>query len=881
MTIKVRDAAADTRSMAETRLRSDASEQGQEPGQESQGLPPAAQLALFADLTHVVTWELEFPGEGVRWHAPVTRLFGTSDEGTFWLATNPGDDGERAVRAVAGADLGEMLLAPIVESTRAGLVWENYELVQELVTPDGKSHQVLVRAIGVSDGQAQRFFGIAAEVASADRSPWVASDVAERLQLLVEHSPDGIIVHQDGILVYGNAAAARIVGMDRNLGVGKPLTAFLHPEDIAPTVARLGQLRETGDVAKGHEARIVRADGSQVTVEVASVRTTWGGKPAYQVILHDISERKRAEKAAQARVALERRYAAAVAALEEGVVVIGRDGRVCAANDSAQKMLGRRLERGRGDGIFRGDSEARLGDGRILMPQELPIAIALERGESCTNVVVGVTCDDGTEQWLSINSRPLGETSEDDGAAVVCSVSDITERKELLDRLAWEARNDPLTGLANRTGLLAALRERMAGGERTAGGERAVSGERTAGGEPKSFALFFIDLDRFKLINDSLGHAAGDEVLIAVSERLRQVIPETATASRLHGDEFVILDSDIEDTDQALQRAEDLRAVISHPLLLSTGRTLTVTPSIGVVRLEGTQRDAVGLLQDADMAMLQAKSRGRGRVAMFDTSLREEAGSRLELENDLREAVKRGELRLEYQPIASLTNGRVLGLEALVRWEHPRWGLLLPAKFVGLAEESELIATLGRWVLTQGCIQMAQWRSTYSAARDAFLALNVSPRQLDGPDLLPALEVALEASGLPPSAVVLEITESGFVSDDPHIGGMLDDLRTFGVRLAIDDFGTGYSSLSYLKRLPVSYLKIDRAFVSGLGGDDGDRRIVQAITELGHGLGLRLIAEGVENRQQRDTARQLGCDLYQGYLLARPCRPRDVPDFWN
>jgi len=383
------------------------------------------------------------------------------------------------------------------------------------------------------------------------------------------------------------------------------------------------------------------------------------------------------------------------------------------------------------------------------------------------------------------------------------------------------------------------------------------------------------------LINDSLGHAAGDEVLIAVSERLRQVIPETATARRLHGDEFVILDSDIEDTDQALQRAEDLRAVISHPLLLSTGRTLTVTPSIGVVRLEGTQRDAVGLLQDADMAMLQAKSRGRGRVAMFDTSLREEAGSRLELENDLREAVKRGELRLEYQPIASLTNGRVLGLEALVRWEHPRWGLLLPAKFVGLAEESELIATLGRWVLTQGCIQMAQWRSTYSAARDAFLALNVSPRQLDGPDLLPALEVALEASGLPPSAVVLEITESGFVSDDPHIGGMLDDLRTFGVRLAIDDFGTGYSSLSYLKRLPVSYLKIDRAFVSGLGGDDGDRRIVQAITELGHGLGLRLIAEGVENRQQRDTARQLGCDLYQGYLLARPCRPRDVPDFWN
>lgn len=866
MTLKVWPLDADTRSMAETRLRSDALSAGAEPGGDPEragGLAPAAQLALFADLTHVVTWELEFPGQGVHWHAPVTRLFGTTEEGTFWLASPPADDGERAVRAVNGAELGNLLLAPIVESTRAGLVWENYELVQEVVTPDGDSHQVLVRAVGISDGESQRFFGIAAEVTSAERSPWVAADVGERLQLLVEHSPDGIIVHQDGILVYGNAAARRIVGLDRNFGIGKPLTQFLHPEDIAPTVARLGQLRDSGDVAKGHEARIVRSDGSQIVVEVASVRTSWGGKPAYQVILHDISERKRAEKAALARLALERRYAAAVAALEEGVVVIGRDGRVCAANDSAQKMLGKRLESSRGDGIFRGNGEARLGDGRALMAQELPIALSLERGESCTNVVMGVTDDHGAEQWLSINSRPLGEPGEDDGAAVVCSFSDITERKELLDRLAWEARNDPLTGLSNRTGFLAALRERMSDPQKS------------------SFALFFIDLDRFKLINDSLGHAAGDEVLIAVSERLRQVIPHMATASRLHGDEFVILDNDIEDTDQALQRAEDLRAVISHPLLLSTGRTLTITPSIGVVRIEGTERDAVGLLQDADMAMLQAKSRGRGRVAMFDTSLRDEAGSRLELENDLREAVKRGELRLEYQPIASLSNGRVLGLEALVRWEHPRWGLLLPAKFVGLAEESELIATLGRWVLTQGCIQMAEWRSTYTGARDAFLALNVSPRQLDGPDLLPSLELALEASGLPPSAVVLEITESGFVSDDPHIGGMLDDLRTFGVRLAIDDFGTGYSSLSYLKRLPVSYLKIDRAFVSGLGGDEEDMRIVQAITELGHGLGLRLIAEGVENRQQRDSAKELGCDLYQGYLLARPCRPRDVPEFWK
>ncbi len=314
---------------------------------------------------------------------------------------------------------------------------------------------------------------------------------------------------------------------------------------------------------------------------------------------------------------------------------------------------------------------------------------------------------------------------------------------------------------------------------------------------------------------------------------------------------------------------------------LSTGRTLAVTPSIGLVRLADVEREASDVLQDADMAMLQAKTRGRGRVAIFDAGLREEVGSRLELEHDLRAAVDNGELRLEYQPLASLSNGRVLGLEALVRWEHPRRGLLLPGRFVGLAEESELIVALGQWVLEEGCAQMARWRAMYPEALDSFLAVNVSPRQLDGQQLVPALRNALDKSGLPAGALMLEITESGLVSDDGHLNGMLDELREFGVRLAIDDFGTGYSSLSHLKRLPVSHIKIDRSFVSGLGTDSEDERIVAAITELGHGLGLRVVAEGVENRQQRHVARQLGCDLYQGYLLAEPRRPRDIPAFWR
>jgi diguanylate cyclase (GGDEF)-like protein/PAS domain S-box-containing protein len=696
--------------------------------------------------------------------------------------------------------------------------------------------------------------------------PWVSSDVGERLELLVEHSPDGIIVHQDGIIVYANPAAMRFAGIQSlTEGLGKPMTLFMNPTDIAPVVARLSQLTEPGDSVKGAEVTIVRPDGVQFVVEIVSVRTSWGGKPAFQVIMRDVSERRRAEEEAQARMAIERRYAAAVAALEEGVVVIDRHGEVAAANESATRILGNRVNGGHGDAIFTGGGTARHDDGSPFAAAELPVAMGLSRHQGRTNVVIGVSDEHGNDQWLSVSSRPIDDAEDPDAGAVVCSVSDITERKHLLDRLAWEARNDPLTGLANRSGFLAAVEAALGVADSLRDG----------------LVMFFFDLDRFKLVNDSLGHAVGDEVLRAVADRLRTSMPRAVSLSRLHGDEFAALEPGVSDSDAALQRAEELRSILSRPVQLSTGRKLTVTPSIGLVRMADVGLEASEVLQDADMAMLQAKTRGRGRVAIFDAGLREEVGNRLELEHDLRAAVENGELRLEYQPLASLANGRVIGLEALVRWEHPRRGLLLPGRFVGLAEESELIIALGQWVLEAGCAQMARWRAMYPEANDSFLAVNVSPRQFDGPQLLPAVHAALDKTGLPPGALMLEITESGIVSDDVRLHGVLNELRELGVRLAIDDFGTGYSSLSYLKRLPVSYLKIDRSFVSGLGSDAEDERIVAAITDLGHGLGLRVIAEGVENRQQRHVARQLGCDLYQGYLLAEPRRPRDIPPFWR
>ena len=400
----------------------------------------------------------------------------------------------------------------------------------------------------------------------------------------------------------------------------------------------------------------------------------------------------------------------------------------------------------------------------------------------------------------------------------MCSVSDITERKHLLDRLAWEARNDPLTSLANRSGFLAAVEEAL----------------ETKDAERDGLVMFFFDLDRFKLVNDSLGHAVGDEVLRAMAQRLRTAMPRAVSLSRL--------------ARRRVRRPRDGGA--GHRRGAAPGRGAAFDPVASGAAEHGAHAD--GDTEHRARAAGRRGTRGvrgppgrrHGHAAGQDPrpwagspsstpGLREEVGSRLELEHDLRAAVENGELRLEYQPLASLANGRVLGLEALVRWEHPRRGLLLPGRFVGLAEESELIIALGQWVLEAGCAQMARWRAMYPEANDSFLAVNVSPRQFDGSQLLPAVRGALEKSGLPPGALMLEITESGIVSDDVRLHGMLDELREFGIRLAIDDFGTGYSSLSYLKRLPVSYLKIDRSFVMGLGSDTEDERIVAAITDLG------------------------------------------------
>jgi diguanylate cyclase (GGDEF)-like protein len=383
-------------------------------------------------------------------------------------------------------------------------------------------------------------------------------------------------------------------------------------------------------------------------------------------------------------------------------------------------------------------------------------------------------------------------------------------------------------------------------------------------------AVLFFDLDRFKVVNDSLGHDAGDELLVALGQRLRGVVRPGDTVARFGGDEFTVLCEDLPAAgarSHATDVAQRLLHVIEQPFLLD-GEEQYLSASIGIsLAGPGTERPEA-LLRDADAAMYRAKERGKGRWELFDEVMRATALERLEIENALHRAVDRGELRVHYQPVISLREQRCTGAEALIRWAHPERGLLTPKQFIDLAEESGLIVPVGQWVIEEACRRSRQWRAVYGPS--FVVSVNLSGRQLSNPELAENVTAALDRTGADPAGLCFEITESVLMDDVATTIGAISALKGLGVTLSIDDFGTGYSSLGYLKRFPVDAVKVDRSFIDGLGADPEDSAIVAAVVSLGHALGLTVIAEGVETERQLAELCTLGCDAAQGYLFARP-----------
>lgn len=459
---------------------------------------------------------------------------------------------------------------------------------------------------------------------------------------------------------------------------------------------------------------------------------------------------------------------------------------------------------------------------------------------------------DGCYRWMLCRGLAVWDAA---GHAIrlVGSQTDITDRKLAESRLRHEALHDSLTGLPNRLLFLDRLQQAIQRQQRT---------------EYTTFAVLFIDLDRFKHINDSLGHLIGDQLLVAAAQSLARCLRASDTIARLGGDEFAVLLDPLEHAQDAIVITERIQQLLMRPFQLGLHEVF-ISVSIGIALNNSAYQQPEDVLRDADTAMYQAKLRGKACYALFDRTMHADALTLLQLDTDLRRALERGELRLYYQPIVALPDEQLVGFEALLRWQHPTRGLLLPGAFLQLAEDTGLITAIGRWALGEACRQLASWQARMPHLPPLNISVNLAPQQLVQPDLVEQITAVLHETGLAPQQLILELVERSLL----HIndaGAILNRLHSLGVRLSLDDFGTGYSSLSYLHQLPIAKLKIDRSFISRLGGDQQHRAIVTAIIAMAQALSMDVVAEGVETAIQYELLQQMGCSYGQGWLFAYP-----------
>jgi diguanylate cyclase (GGDEF)-like protein/PAS domain S-box-containing protein len=507
--------------------------------------------------------------------------------------------------------------------------------------------------------------------------------------------------------------------------------------------------------------------------------------------------------------------------------------------------------------VFGYDPAALLGTElqRLVHPDDVRSVVralvATAKGSGSERVECRVRHADGS--WRHVESAVSARLEDPTIHGMVINTRDITERKELEDQLAHQAFHDSLTGLANR----ALFRNRI---------EHALARMRR---HRRPVGVLLLDLDGFKTVNDSLGHAFGDAFLVAVAGRLRDVLRPSDTPCRLGGDEFAVLVEDLNDGLDVTVVAERVLEALRLPFVID-GKEVVTAASIGISIAESGSRDADDLLRNADVAMYTAKGRGRNRYELFKPSMHRAMLDRLDLEADLRRAVERGEFVLNYQPTVALDTGRISGMEALVRWNSPERGLVPPGLFIPVAEDTGLIVALGAWVLEEACRQAVAWKQEFGVDAPRTMSVNLSARQLQDDGLVADVGAILERTGIRPEHVVLEITESAVMADAEAMTARLHELKALGVRLAIDDFGTGYSSMSYLCSFPIDILKIDRSFVSGVRSEPQKMGIVRTIVELGHILQLQTVAEGIELDEELQQLRALQCDLGQGYWFARP-----------
>ncbi|MFN2547917.1 MAG: EAL domain-containing protein [Myxococcales bacterium] len=644
---------------------------------------------------------------------------------------------------------------------------------------------------------------------------------------LFESAHDAVLIvdPESSVVLDANQQCAEVYGYTRAELIGMPLLQVWPALDF-------GNLPTSGNFEAQHRKR----DGSEIVVEVSAGGVEFRGRRAVWMSNRDVTERRRTVEALRAS---EERHRLLFDASPQPMWVYDRETlRFLAVNQSALEHYGYSREQFLAmtiEEIRPQEDVPRLHDRLDELAGTTEPTIWRHRKAS--NEVIDVEI---TSHELTFEARQ----------ARLVIATDVTERLRAQQKLWHAAFYDALTGLPNRSLFM----ERLGQAQARARG-------RSGGG----FAVLFLDLDRFKVVNDSMGHRAGDQLLVAIARRLDRIRRAGDTVARLGGDEFAVLVEGVTDAASSGRVADRVQRELAQPFEINAQEVFTST-SIGIALGGVADQRPEDMLRDADTAMYRAKAQGIAKHAVFDITMHDHAVAVLQLENDLRRAIDRGELRVRFQPIVALPSGRIVGFEALVRWQHRQRGMVMPAEFIPMAEETGVIGPVGRWVLLEACRQMRELQKL--GVPGLSLAVNVSGRQVLQPDLVEQIAEVLQATGLDPRALRLELTESVFVENEATAARCLNRLRQLGLKIVIDDFGTGYSSLSYLHRMPIDVLKIDMSFVQTMGIDEKNRRIVETILALGKNLGVDVIAEGVETAAQAQALQRMGCGLAQGYLFS-------------
>ena len=682
-------------------------------------------------------------------------------------------------------------------------------------------------------------------------------EAEERYRTLVEHIP--AVTYIDRIdevnsAVYISPQVEEMLGYtpEKWREDSEFLWKILHPDDKERILAEAQRTNETGDPF-GEEYRVISKSGHVVWVrdEAGLVKDREGTPIFWQGVVHDITERKRTEEALREA---EERFRRSFDDAAIGMALVGTDGRFLRTNRSLCNMLGYRevelLGKTFQDITHPDDLDADLDQVRRMLDGEIRTYQMEKRYFHKEGQVV----------WALL-SVSLVHDEEGEPLYFVSQIQDITERKVLEERLQHRAFHDYLTELPNRQLFMDRLGQAL----------------RRTGRRHKRIAVLFMDLDGFKVVNDSLGHQVGDLLLTVVAQRLRRCLRPEDTLARFGGDEFVMMIEGLDDPAQAVRVAERITEELRRPFIME-GRDLYVIASIGISLGDARTHDPDDLLREADTAMYRVKDEG-GDFRVFNPAMYKRAFSRLEVENDLRRAIEQEEFVIHYQPMVDLQTGELWGMEALVRWDHPEQGLLEPSEFVPVAEESGLVIPMGEQILRDACFRAKEWQEENPRIPSLVMSVNFSASQLSRLDLADTVERVLGETGLEGSCLILDITETVYVKVLAGNMAILDRLRGLGMRFSIDDFGAGYSSLSYLKRLPADAIKIDQSFVQGLGENVEDTAVVHMIIELAHTLGLEVIAEGVETEKQATLLKEMGCDFAQGYHFAKPLPPEAASGF--